>query len=178
VDVSEAIRTRRSVRRYEQTPVDHQVLRRLVEAGCWAPTADNAQTWRFVVVTDPARMSKLRMAAPGLMGRAPAAIAVCQDMAAAEQRLGAADAAALAPLDAAMAALNIMLEAQSEGLGTCVVASFNRQALQRLLRLPEQVAPVLLVAVGHPKATPKAPPREVDGVCFFEEYRDKPSEQP
>jgi nitroreductase len=172
MDVSEAIRSRRSVRRYAQVPIDRQVLRRLVEAGCWAPTADNAQTWRFVVVTDPARMSRLRMVAPGFVGRAPAAIAVCQDMAAAEDRLGVADAAALAPMDAAMAALNIMLEAQGEGLGTCVVASFNRRALQTLLRLPERVEPQLLVAVGHAAATPQAPPREIDGVCYFEEFHE------
>jgi nitroreductase len=172
MDVSETIRSRRSVRRYSDAPVDHEVLHRLVEAGCWAPTADNAQTWRFIVVTDAARMSKLRMIAPGFIGRAPTAIAVCQDMAEAERRLGAADAAALAPMDSAMAALNIMLEAHAEGLGTCVVASFNRNALQKLLRLPEHVVPLLLVAVGYAKATPSAPAREVDGVCYFEEYHE------
>ncbi len=172
MEVSEAIRSRRSVRRYLDTPVDRETLYRLVEAGCWAPTADNAQTWRFVVVTDPARMSKLRMVAPGFMGRAPAAIAICQDMAEAERLLGAADAAALAPMDTAMAALNLMLEAQSAGLGTCVVASFNRGGVQRLLRLPDRVVPLLLVAVGHAKTTPPPPPREVAGVCFFEEYHD------
>ena len=58
MDVSEAIRTRRSVRRYSDAVVERQVLRKLVEAGCWAPTAGNAQTWRFVVVTDSVRMRK------------------------------------------------------------------------------------------------------------------------
>jgi len=172
MDVSEAIRTRRSVRRYTEAGVGHNVLRKLVEAGCWAPTAGNAQTWRFVVVTDGERMRKLRMVAPGFSGRAPAAIAVCQDMREAERHWGA-ETSQLAAMDSAMAALNIMLEAQSEGLGTCVVASFNGQALQRLLRLPEHVVPLLLVAVGNAKARPTAPPRDIDAVCSFEEYRER-----
>lgn len=171
MDVSEAIRTRRSVRRYSDAVVGRQVLRKLVEAGCWAPTAGNAQTWRFVVVTDGVRMRKLRMIAPGFGGKAPVAIAVCQDMREAERHWGS-ETAQLAAMDSAMAALNIMLEAQSDGLGTCVVASFNGAALQRLLSLPEHVVPLLLVAVGHAKAPPATPPRDVDGVCFFEEYHE------
>jgi nitroreductase len=173
MDVSEAIRKRRSVRRYSDAAVDHLALRKLVEAGCWAPTAGNAQTWRFVVVTDASRMRKLRMVAPGFGGKAPVAIAVCQDMREAERHWGP-ETAQLAAMDSAMAALNIMLEAQSGGLGTCVVASFNGTALQRLLRLPEHVVPLLLVAVGHALAPSPAPPRDVDAVCSFEEYHERP----
>jgi hypothetical protein len=55
-----------------------------------------------------------------------------------------------------------------------VVASFNAAGVQRLLRLPEHVVPLLLVAVGHARAKPKPPPRDVDAVCFFEEYRERP----
>jgi nitroreductase len=173
MDVSEAIRTRRSVRRFADETVDRGVLRTLVEAACWAPTAGNAQAWRFVVVTDPERMRKLRMVAPGLSGRPPAVIAVCIDRRAAEPVWGA-ETDQLAAMDAAMAAENILLEAQGAALGACVVASFNAAGLRRLLKLPEHVAPLLLVAVGHPKASPKAPPRDVDAVCSFEEYGERP----
>ena len=173
MEVSEAIRARRSVRRYTDEAVDRDVLRTLVEAACWAPTAGNAQAWRFVVITDPERMRKLRMVAPGMSGRPPAAIAVCIDRRAAEPDWGA-EIDELAAMDAAMAAENILLEAQGTALGTCVVASFNIAGVRRLLRLPDHVAPLLLVAVGQPKASPKAPPRDVDAVCSFEEYRERP----
>jgi nitroreductase len=173
MDVSDAIRARRSLRRFADEAVDRDVLRTLVEAACWAPTAGNAQAWRFVVVTDPERMRKLRMVAPGMSGRPPAAIAVCIDRRVAEAEWGA-EIDELSAMDAAMAAENILLEAQGAGLGTCVVASFNAAGLRRLLKLPEHVAPLLLVAVGHPKASPKAPPRDVDAVCSFEEYRERP----
>ena len=173
MEVSEAIRTRRSVRRYTDEPVDPGVLRRLVEAACWAPTGGNAQAWRFVVVVAPERMSRLRMVAPGMSGRPPAAIAVCIDRRVAEPSWGV-ETDQLAAMDAAMAAQNILLEARGDGLGTCVVASFNAAGLQRLLRLPAHVVPLLLVAVGRAMASPNPPARDVDAVCFFEEYRERP----
>ena len=48
MDVSEAIHSRRSVRRYETRSVAREALVRLVETGCWAPSAGNLQTWKFV----------------------------------------------------------------------------------------------------------------------------------
>jgi nitroreductase len=118
-------------------------------------------------------MRKLRMVAPGMSGRPLAAIAVCIDRRAAERSWGA-EIDELAAMDAAMAAENILLEAQGAALGTCVVASFNAAGVRRLLRLPEHIAPLLLVAVGHPRASPRAPPRDVDAVCWFEEYDERP----
>ena len=51
MDVLDAITARRSVRRYQETPVPRELLEELLTAACWAPSADNAQPWYFVVLT-------------------------------------------------------------------------------------------------------------------------------
>ncbi len=170
MELSEGIRARRSVRRYETREVPREALQRLVEAACWAPSAGNLQTWKFVIVTEAQKLRKLRMVSPGMIGDPPAAIIVCEDVSESERRAGEAGAAMATVMDAAMAALVICLQAHDDGLGTCLVGSFNAQAVARLVGLPEGVEAKLVVSVGYPAVTPKAPPRRMEGVCHFEVY--------
>lgn len=168
MELWEAIRGRRSIRSFEGRPVERGMLRRLVEAAIWAPSGGNAQTWHFVVVTDPEQLRRIRTVSPGMLGEPPAAIAVCQDLAAAREK-GGELGAFLAVVDAAMAAQNILLAAYDAGLGTCVIASFHKGAVARILGLPEGVEPVLLISVGWPEGTPPPPPRRTD-VISWERY--------
>jgi nitroreductase len=76
----------------------------------------------------------------------------------------------LSLFDSAMAAQNILLAAHAMGLGSCVVASFHASAVSQLLRLPTNVEPVLLVAVGHADHHPDAPLRLRKEVVSHETY--------
>ncbi|HCP31765.1 TPA: nitroreductase family protein [Candidatus Acetothermia bacterium] len=107
---------------------------------------------------------------PGLLGDPAAVIAVCQDLAEARERGGTLGETFLAPVDAAMATENLLLAAYAEGLGTCVVASFHRGAVGRLLALPRRVEPMLLISVGWPAESPPVPSRRKEGIVFFEVY--------
>jgi len=168
LELRDAILGRRSIRAFLPEPVDRPTLDRLVEAALWAPSGGNAQTWRFVIVTDPNRIGRLRAVSPGLLGDPPAVIAVCQDLAA-SRRLGSTlGETFLAIADAAMAAENLILAAYDEGLGTCVIASFHRGAVGRILRLREGVDALLLISVGRPATVPPPPVRQRDGVVLYE----------
>jgi nitroreductase len=166
MDVWEAIRGRRSIRRFADRPVERQKLERLVEAASWAPSGGNAQTWQFTVVNDPAGVRRLKTVSPGLLGDPPAVVAICQDLAEARHRGGSLGESVLAIADAAMATQNLLLAAHAEGLGTCVVASFHRGAVGRLLDLRAGAEPILLVSVGWPAETPPAPSRRAGRVSF------------
>jgi len=174
MDVMEAILGRRSVRSFRAEPVPKEMLRKLVEAGIWAPSGGNAQTWRFVVVTDPLRIRQLKMLSPGLLGDPPAVIVICQDVAEAERRGDKLGRDVLTLMDTAMAAQNIMLAAYAQGLGTCPICSFHPGGVQKLLRLPENIAPQMLISVGAPDTVPKPPKRNFD-VVWFEEYTEHDS---
>ena len=173
LELQEAIRGRRSIRSFERRPVPKELLHRLIESAIWAPTASNAQAWRFVVVTDPELVGKITTVSPGVIGDPPVIIAVCQDMDVARARWGEQKAEVLACMDASMATQNLILAAHEAGLGTCVVASFHGKSLQRILKLPVTFQPQLLVSVGWPAETPSAPARRKEGVLFFEVYSER-----
>jgi nitroreductase len=170
MELCDAIRGRRSIRRFAGVPLDRTVLRRIVEAATWAPSGGNAQTWRFVIVTEPVRIAKLRTVSPGLIGVPGAVVAICQDLAEARAKGSTLGETLLAPADAAMATQNLLLAAYAEGLGTCTIASFHRKAVGRLLQLPDAVEAILLVSVGAPDETPAPPARKTDGIVHWEVY--------
>jgi len=167
VELWEAIRGRRSVRAFLDRPVPRETLERLLEAAIWAPSGGNAQTWRFVAITDPVEIRNIKTVSPGLLGDPPAVIAVCQDLVQARAKGGNLGEMFLAPVDAAMATQNLLLAAYAEGLGTCTIASFHRRGVSRLLEIPEGIEPLLLVSVGYPAQTPPAPQRNQEGVFIF-----------
>jgi len=170
MELYQAIHERRSVRRFHPDPIDHEVLDRIVDAAIWAPSGGNAQTWRFVIVTESERLGKLRPVSPGLLGDPPAVVAVCQDLDEARAKGSTLGETFLAPVDSAMAAQNLMLAAHAEGLGSCVIASFHSGAVGRLLDLPERVKPILLISLGRPAEAPSPPPRQTNGVVYYEAF--------
>jgi len=170
MEVFEAIRGRRSIRQFEEHSIGKEVLQRLIEAGIWAPSGGNAQTWRFLVVTEKHMLKKMKMVSPGLLGDPPAVIVICQDRKEAERKGGKLGVELVSVMDIAMAAENIMLAAYALDLGTCPIASFHREGIQHLFRLPEEIVPHLLISVGYPKKIRNPPKRQMEGICFFEEY--------
>jgi nitroreductase len=170
LDVWEAIQGRRSIRSYKSDPVPEDLIRKLIlEAGIWAPTGGNAQTWRFVVVTDPSLIHKIRMVAPGILGNPPVVILACQDLDEAEKKGSKLGRSVIAPMDTALATQNIMLAAHDQGLGTCLIASFHAGAVQEIAHLPARIVPQLLMSIGYPKVKAQAPKRNTE-VVWFNEY--------
>ncbi|MBZ9753369.1 nitroreductase family protein [Deinococcus sp. HMF7620] len=82
LSVQEAIETRRSIRKYVQEPLNQDDLREILRLASLAPSAWNAQTWRFAVVQNPELQAKLQDAAygQGQVTNAPAVIVVYSDM--------------------------------------------------------------------------------------------------
>jgi nitroreductase len=169
MDLLKAIVERRSVRSFQDDPVPEDRLRRLVESGIWAPSGGNAQTWRFIIVTDGVSIRRLKMLSPGLLGNPPAVIVICQDIAEAERKGAKLGKEVLSLMDSAMAAQNIILAAYAEGLGTCIVRSFHPGGVQKLLKLPQYIEPQILISVGVPAFVPEPPKRNFD-IVSFQEY--------
>lgn len=173
MNLFEAVRGRRSVRVYGDRAVPEETVYQLLETAIQAPSAGNRQPWEFILVRDQGRKEDLARAASDqeFLATAPVIIAVCADRARSAERYGARGADLYCIQDCAAATQNLMLAAVSLGLATCWVGAFDEGAVSTLLRLPEEVRPLALIAVGYPAERPDTPPRlSVEDVVHHEEF--------
>ena len=154
----------RTVRRYLTDPLADHVVPTLVAAAQSAPTSSNLQLWSVVAVTDPARKDRLAALAGGQdhVRTAPLLLVWLADVARARAlgerevvRLEATDyleTTVVAFLDAALAAQNAVVAAESLGLGTVYIGALRNHPAQVAaeLGLPEGVVAVVGLVVGHP----------------------------
>jgi nitroreductase len=168
-----AIRTRRSVRRFSDQPVEPEKLRAVLEAVQQAPSWSNLQCWSLVVVEDQAvrdRISQLSFvesffAAYGYktnpaqkgLAQAPVVIVACAD----PQRSGDLRGQQYYMADVGIAAENLMLAAHDQGLGSVFVGVFDEEKLKALLGIPANIRIVGLFPLGYPADEAKGgPPRK------------------
>ena len=161
MELQDAIRNRRSVRKYRDKPVEDEKIRRIIEAGLWASCAN--ERWRFVVVRD--ERTKRAISTQHHVAQAPVDIVVFADLKGAEKR----DAELYAIQETAAAIQNILLAAHEEGLSTCWNGSFDDKAVCELLKAPDAYRPLAVVSVGYPAEKPAPPQRRpFDQVVSFE----------
>lgn len=168
MDVIQAIRERRSVRKFKPDPVSDELVNAVLEAGRWAPSWANTQCWRFVVVRDPEIKAKLAETkshnnpASEAIRIAPVTIVICAELEKSGYYKGEAptDKGDWFMFDTALAAQNMMLAAHSFGLGTVPVGLFNAAKAGEVLGVPQNVAVVLMMPLGYPAEKPIAPRRK------------------
>ena len=146
--ILDVIRKRRSVRSYQEKPVEEEKLLRVLDAGRLAPSARNRQEWRFVVVTGDEERRKLMKASydQSFVGHAPVTIAACGT--GTDYVMACGQPAYV--IDVAIAIDHMTLQAVSEGLGTCWIGQFDEQSVKELLGIPEAVRVVELLTLGYP----------------------------
>lgn len=157
MELYEAIEKRRSVRAYQERPVEEDKLRRVLNAGRIAPSARNRQPWKFVVVRAAELRSAIAKASDqSWMKQAPVVIAVVGTSPDYVMHCGVpAD-----PVDCAIAIDHMTLAAVAEGLGTCWVGHFDQDACCRLLEVPASAKIVELLTLGYPGDEPGAKSRK------------------
>jgi len=148
MDVEEAIRNRYSVRAYQDRQVEKEKLQAVLESARLAPSGNNRQPWRFVVVLDGQRRLALAAAcnAQQFVAQAPVVIAAVGTT---PQRMMSC-AVPGDPVDVAIAIDHMTLTATALGLGTCWIGSFDQQAVRRVLNIPESVKVIEVLTLGYP----------------------------
>jgi len=149
-DVLETIFRRRSIRRYQERPVERDLLVKLLQAAMAAPTACNSQPWEFVVVTEPGIMLELRSRLYAGKYNAPAAIVVCGN-----EKIANSSAGKMYWVQDCSAAMeNIHIAAVGLGLGTVWIGVYPLPSVikpvQEVLGIPETVIPLGIAYVGYP----------------------------
>ena len=169
MDLAEAIKKRRSIRKYLTRKVENDKLDRVLEAARLAPSAKNLQEWRFVVVRDEGRRKRLAEAAKGqtFVGEAPVVIAACATVTDYVMTCGQLTY----PIDLAIALEHMVLAAAAEGLGTCWIGAFYEEEVKKILNIPPEVRVVALLPLGYPDESPHPRPRkEIGEIVAFESW--------
>ena len=155
-DFLELVKARQSDRAYDTTrAVEPEKLERILEAARLAPSACNAQPWKFVVVTDKELSQKVGKATAGLgMNKfakdAPVHILVVEESANITSLLGGKVKNKHFPLiDLGIAAAHITLAAESEGLGSCILGWFDEKEIKSLTGIPASKRLVLVITIGY-----------------------------
>lgn len=175
----EIIRSRQSDRAYEARPVEKEKILRIFEAARLAPSACNAQPWRFIVVDDTELKNKLADAAASrVLGinhftkQAPVHIVVVMEPANFNSNFGSVVKGKAFPLiDIGIAAEHICLAAKAEGLGSCMLGWFDETAVKKLLNIPKSRRVPLIITIGYPAAELREKKRKsFDEIVSFNKY--------
>ncbi|HOO03161.1 MAG: nitroreductase family protein [Methanomassiliicoccales archaeon] len=145
MEVKEAIRARRSIRRYKRKELPLEVLDRLLEMARAAPSGANRQAWELVVITDRLRLKGL--------------VPICKEQAfigdCSAFLVGVEDPhQKWAKVDLAIALDHLSLAATEEGLGSCWIGAFDPSRLAEYIGLPPDRTITVCMALGYPDEAP------------------------
>jgi nitroreductase len=148
--ILDAIYARRSIRKFTEESVSDEQIETLLKAAMAAPSATNAQPWRFVVTRDPERLAAIRKEMPLAKINAPLAILVCADLSIFKRPI----VERFWTQDCSAATQNILLAAVGLGLGAvwCGVhpVPLIEKRIEKLLDLPVNVKVLNVIFIGHP----------------------------
>jgi len=167
--VLEAIRDRRSIRRFKDTPVGDDVVGTVLEAGRWAPSFSNLQPWKFIVVRDAGAKKKLQdIASKSVrafeMREAPVAIVVCADPEKEPHHYVE---------DGSAATQNMILAAHSLGLGAFWVGVFNTPQeleVKNVLKIPEKMRVISILPIGVAAESRQTDRKDLKEIVYRENF--------
>ena len=184
--MSETILSHRSIRKYKSTPVEDDLLNRILEAGIRASTTGNMQVYSMVVTKDEAIRKQLWEAhfKQEMVHQAPVHITFCADFNRFNKWCRLRDANPgydnylsffTAAIDALLASQNVAVASEAHGLGICYLgtATYMADRLIEILRLPKGVVPVAALVLGYADEDPGLTDRlPLHGVVHHEKYHD------
>jgi nitroreductase len=162
MSVKEIIAQRRSIRRYLDKSVEREKILECLEAARLAPSADNVQPWRFLVIDDPELRDKFaKEVFSGIYSiskfavKAPVLIMILARLDIIANRIGKQiQNFHFYLIDSGIAGEHIVLQAEELGLGTCWIGWFNSRKARKVLNIPRKYKIVSLLSMGYYEKKP------------------------
>ncbi len=148
------LRTRRSIREYEEKKIPKETIMEILKTAMYAPSAHNKQPWEFFVVEERKILNEISNNHPyaKMLKKAPAAVVVLADT---KKQL---DEGYFAQ-DCSAATMNILLSAWAYGIGSCWIGVFPKEErielIKEILKVPERYVPFSIVSLGYPVKLPE-----------------------
>ncbi len=149
MDAIEAIKTRRSIRKYLKKSIPNNIIKELIERGMDAPSAGNEKPWHYIIIDNHEILNTIPNFHPHakMLKEASTAILICFDIKL-EKHKG------MAIQDCSAATENILIAANAKGLGAVWLGIYPRSErineMKKILNIPENVSPFSLISLGYP----------------------------
>ena len=174
--VLDAIAKRQSDRKYQTTPIEAEKIQLCVEAGRLAPSALNAQPWKFIVVDNLELKNEVAKYGAGAgmnkhLLQSPVIIVVVLEANVASFFSGLLKRKDYTSMDIGIAVENICLQATELGLGSCIVGWFNESKIKELLHIPKTRRVPLMISLGYPDGEKRQTKRKsIEEICSYNKY--------
>lgn len=175
----ELVQSRQSDRSYQDKPVEKEKIERILEVARLAPSACNAQPWKFIVVTDPEkRMQVADAMASKLLSmnhftkQAPVQLVLVEENANFTSTVGGWATKKHYPhIDLGIVASHVCLAAAEEGLGSCIIGWCDEKKVQKALDIPKNKRVMLVILIGYSNQQPREKKRkEINEIVSWEKY--------
>jgi nitroreductase len=171
------VKNRRSIRRYLERPVERDKILTCIEAARLAPSADNVQPWRFLIIDDPKLKAKFaKEVFSGIYfiskfaAKAPVLIMILARLDIIANRIGKQiQNVHFYLIDIGIAGEHIVLQAEELGLGSCWIGWFNTRKARKFLKIPRKYKIVSLMAMGYYEKRPtrEKKRKELEEIAWF-----------
>jgi nitroreductase len=149
MNVSDLLKKRRSIRKYQNKPVEEEKINTILEAARLSPSANNQQPCSFIVITKPEIRESLKAAyRADWFLQAPVIIIGCVNPSEAWRKGMFGEE--YWKVDLAIAMQDIILAATEFGLGTCWIANFDENQIKKALNIPKEIRVVAMTPIGYP----------------------------
>ncbi len=175
------VKTRQSVRKYLDKPVEREKIERCLDAARLAPSANNSQPWSFIVIEDPrlkdavARNTFNKLIFFNSFSlQAPVLVLIISERPSFFSRIGSAiKDKQFSLIDIGITAEHLCLQAAEEGLGTCMLGWFNEKGIKRLLNIPPSKRVELIITMGYPESNQIRPKKRklIGQIRSYNSYR-------
>jgi nitroreductase len=158
---ADLVKSRRSIRKYQNKPVEREKIVQCIEAARLAPSAENVQPWRFIILDDSEVLKQFSTHAfsgiyspTRFAAKAPVIIVILAKLDVLANRIGKQiQGIHFYLLDIGIAGEHFVLQAQELGLGTCWIGWFNIKKIRKFLQVPRGYKIVSLISMGYPDAS-------------------------
>ena len=177
--ILDLIISRQSDRKYSDKTIEKDKLDRILEAGRMAPSACNAQPWKFVVATDPKLVLKIADAASAkligmnsFVAQASVILVIVREKPNMSSKVGATiKDKDYSLIDIGIAAENICLQATAEGIGSCIIGWFDERMIRKILGIPKSKRVELIITLGYSQSEKREKRRKpADETVSYNKY--------
>lgn len=173
MELYEAIRGRRSIRKYLDKSVEYEKIAVVLEAGSHAPSSGDLRDFKFILVTKHELIQEIAQNSTEQywIETAPVLIVVCAETGRNKEYYGDRGEKLYSIQNSAAATQNMLLQAYEQGLSSCWIGSFDEEKIRIIIKAPENVRPQAILTLGYADEEPKSKTEiDIETLVRFEQY--------